>query len=693
MTKTSAIKALMLSTALMLPPGLAEAASSRVALIIGNSDYTNVNKLPNPVNDAALIETSLKSVGFETVTAMNAGRKDFVAAVKKFVSELDGDSVALIYYAGHGIQYRDENFLLPVDTEVKAPGDLPFEAVSLKTITDEVASSKARIAIVILDACRDNPLKKTAASSGSDLDDGLAKTPSAVGTFVAFATAPGTAALDGRKSDRNSPFSRALADYMTKPGLPIEQVFKRVRETVVDQTKGQQVPWDNTSLITDFFFVDAMGEAPEIVRVSEADATAWRDASTANTLDGYKSYVGAYPTGLFADLAATKIRALESASSGQAQNSGNGRGIGAASDLADWNKATAAGTDAAYQAYLDAHPTGLFVKLARLRREDASKGDLGAVTAITTKPTSNFEEFAENPLYPEVTECDRLAGHVQEAADPAVGVFFKEIEPKKAIPACQAALEQYPDSLRLLINYARAIDADGRHEEARELYRAGTEAGFPIAYRSLGDVYRDGRGVEKDLKEARYWYVLGAEKHNVFAELNLANIYEAGQGVPVDKAKAVYWLWRSARQGFAPSMDKLAGYYLTGEVVPKDEKQAALLLQGAAEMGFMWSEQKLGELYLKGTGVKADPKLAVSWLERAAVQGNPWGQAQLADLYKDGVGTKKDIVQSLKWFYLARDGGADYVVPKIAELEASVSRKQVKQAQQLAQDFTPRKIK
>ncbi|ESY07311.1 caspase family protein [Mesorhizobium sp. RSR565B] len=688
---------LVLSACLFVPLALWDtvkpaAAETRLALVIGNSDYSNVTKLPNPTNDARLIASSLELVGFTTITAVNAKRRDFLEAIKSFVGKIDSDTVVVFYYAGHGIQYHDENFLLPIDTEVRQPGDLPFEGVSLKAITDELMEAKPHVAILILDACRDNPLKGGAKNSKADFDDGLAKMPGAVGTFIAFATAPGAAAMDG--ADADSPFSKALASYISKPGLPIEQVFKRVRETVVDKTDGLQVPWDNTSLITDFFFVSAMGDEPEVVRMSEADATAWRDASTADTLKAYKGYISKYPDGLFSDLATAHVRAIEEPPKSETPKSGNEkRGLSSVADLSDWNKANKVGSSAAYKDYLVAHPDGFFAKLARLRIEDTSTADLANMTPITTVQTPNFQEFVENPLYPEVTDCDRLAGHVQEAADPAVGVFFGQIEPAKAVPVCQHALEQYPDSLRILTNYARAIDAAGRHEEARALYQAGAEAGFPIAYRSLGDVYRDGRGVEKDLKEARYWYALGAEKYNVFAELNLALIYEGGLGVPVNKSKAVQWLWRSASQGFAPSMEKLAGYYLNGDVVPKDERQAAILLQGAAEMGHIWAEQRLGELYISGTGVKADPLLGREWIERSATQGNAYAQVEVAKLYRDGVGGKSDAVVALKWLYLAKKGGAVSADEALSELEAKVSKKQLKQAKLLASRFAAKPIK
>lgn len=673
--------------------GANAASIDRYALIIGNGDYERLGKLENPSNDARLMQKALESVGFSTVVALDADRLTFDRVVKEFAAKISGTSDAVVYYAGHGIQHGAENFLLPTDSHLSSAKDLPQQAVSLTTITDQISAAGPRAAVVILDSCRNNPLAAILKGNGSNLPNGLAKITGNLGTFIAYATAPGRVALDG--SGKDSPFTQALAYYVTKPGLPIEQVFKRVRERVVDETEGEQVPWDNSSLINDFFFKEALGDQFELAKVSDADVAAWKVAALDDGIDAYRHYLAAFPKGLFSDLAAAKIRTYD-----ERLNDAGATRVGSVendpgAELAAWNKALASGKARDFRAYLTSYPNGFFRRDAAALLASAPPGEPEEILPITTKLTPDFREFAENPLYPEINECDHLAGHVQEASDPAVGVHFGEIEPERAIPVCAAALEKYPTSLRIMMNYARAIDASGRHDEARALYRVGVEAGFPIAFRSLGDVYRDGRGVgvEQNYDEARYWYVLGADKHNVFAQYNLARFYEKGLGVTVDQRKAAYWYWRAARQGFAPAMERLARYYLKGDVLAKDEAQGAILMQGAAEMGHMWSEYGYAELLVKGRGVKADANLARVWMQRSAQQGYNWAAAKLGLYFRDGIGGKKDNIAALEWLLIAEKSDLKKYEKDRRDLQRQMSRRDVRRAEAFAADFEPKRIR
>lgn len=690
---------ILLGLFLCLSSAALAAKENRVALVIGNGNYAALPHLPNAKGDAELIEKALSAVGFQTISVIDGDRQQMVRAMKSFTEAVTPDTSVVIYYAGHGIQFADENYLIPTDSQLASASDLPLEAFSLKMVTDQIERVRPRIAVFILDACRNNPLE-TSRSAGAAANDGatrgLARATGPLGTFIAFATAPGKVATDGAKG--NSPFTKALADLIAAPGLPIEQVFKRVRERVVEETGGEQVPWDNSSLTKDFFFTEALPETPKFSAEATQDAEAWQTASDEDNAAGYKSYLSTFPQGLFADIAQMRVETLEEASKPKQEQQEVAalpvnRSINAADDLLTWNGIQANGTAEQYRAYLEKFPEGVFAKLARLRLEDATKGSAEAVPAISDRVTPNYEEFAENPLYPEITDCDREAGHVQEIADPAVGVYFKQIKPDTAVPACMTALKQYPDSMRILMNYGRAIDAAGRHDEAREIYRTGANAGFPIAYRSMGDVYRDGRGVEKNLTEARYWYVLGAAKKNVFAEFNLALIYENGLGVDANPQKAAYWLWRAAKQGFAPAMEKLSAYYLDGKAIPKDVAQAEILLTGAAEMGHIYAELQLGNLYIDGNALKRDPAAGAKWVQKAAQQGYNEAQFRLASLYLDGVGVKKDASQALNWSTLAKANGVERANEFVATLQGKLGKKAVRKAEKFASSFQPTAVK
>lgn len=224
-------------------------AGQRLALVIGNSAYRTA-PLPNPVNDAALMAETLAGLGFAVKLHTDLTRRDMRRAIVDFgqtLEEAPSGSVALIYYAGHGIRIDGENYLIPVDAEISDPLDVKIEGVQASTVL-ETLNRYEGLNIVVLDACRNNPFEGGTRSGGG----GLARMDAPTGTLVAFSTAPGRVAEDGDGS--NSPYTRALARSMQIPGLKVEDVFKRVRVEVLERTSNRQVPWESSSLIGDFYF-------------------------------------------------------------------------------------------------------------------------------------------------------------------------------------------------------------------------------------------------------------------------------------------------------------------------------------------------------------------------------------------------------------------------------------------------------
>lgn len=224
----------------------------RIALVIGNASYKSA-PLDNPLNDATDIANELKRRGFKVITRNNANLRSLQQAVRDFSDEFKKSDIGLIYYSGHGVETKGQNYLIPVDADIKKEYELSAQAYPASQLTEmmeEVQSSddKKRVAILILDACRDNPLTRSWRSSGR----GLARMDAPAGTFISFSTSPGSVASDGR--GRNSPFTKHLLQAMRKPNVPIELMFKEVRVGVMGETKGEQIPWDSSSLTGDFYF-------------------------------------------------------------------------------------------------------------------------------------------------------------------------------------------------------------------------------------------------------------------------------------------------------------------------------------------------------------------------------------------------------------------------------------------------------
>lgn len=308
---------------LFLGAGTAGAGSDerRVALIIGNDGYKSLPRLNNAANDARAMDHTLTGLGFETITRIDVDRREMNRALNEFAGRLSGGGIGLFFYAGHGIQSSDRNFLVPVDALLESEQDLEAEAMDAGRVMRTMEESRGRVNIVIFDACRDNPLPKKGRSAAR----GLAVVAAPGGSFIAYAAGPGQAAQDG-DAGGNGVYTGALVEALKIPNLKIEDVFKRVAESVRGKTGGKQVPWIQASMQGDFFFNtavsgavpgEAASEQPPPARAAPAPAAGvdpttielrfWESSEKANSQAAYEAYVKRYPNGSFIDLAKAKL--------------------------------------------------------------------------------------------------------------------------------------------------------------------------------------------------------------------------------------------------------------------------------------------------------------------------------------------------------------------------------------------------
>jgi hypothetical protein len=249
-----ALASFFLAVFLAAAPGYAE--EKRIALVIGNGAYAEVNSLSNSINDARLLRTTLQSLGFEVIYRENIDKRSMERVLGDFANKLEAagsDSVSLVYYAGHGVQLNGENFLLPVDVPMRRAADLGLNAIRASDVLNQMESAKSRVKIVILDACRDNPFELTARSTtrgGGLADMRLGNTE----FFIAYAATSGNVAWDGDGDAKNSPYALALAKFLATPGAEISEVFRLVRNEVATTTRGRQLPEARTTLRQQFFF-------------------------------------------------------------------------------------------------------------------------------------------------------------------------------------------------------------------------------------------------------------------------------------------------------------------------------------------------------------------------------------------------------------------------------------------------------
>ena len=297
----------------------APATEQRVALVIGNSAYKE-SPLRNPVNDATDMAAALKNLGFSVILRTNASRRQMVEGVREFGSQIRRGGVGFFYYAGHGVQSRGRNYLLPVGAQLDSESDLEFESVDASMVLAQMDEAGNRVNIVVLDACRDNPFARSFRSASR----GLAQMDSAKGSFLAYATSPGSVAADG--SGRNGVYTKHLLQSLKEPETKLEEVFKRVRLGVAKETGNKQIPWDSSSVLGDFFFRPSAGgtqvatmapsqsAAVRLQSAVEIEQELWDSIKDSRNVKDFEDYLSSYPSGRFAVLARTKARALAAVS-------------------------------------------------------------------------------------------------------------------------------------------------------------------------------------------------------------------------------------------------------------------------------------------------------------------------------------------------------------------------------------------
>ena len=291
-------------------PACAQAARQepRLALVIGNSAYPE-SPLRNPVNDVRAMAQRFRELGFTVLAHENATKKTMEASIIEFGRRLAEGGVGAFYYAGHGLQVRGRNYLVPVDAEIEDEASTRVAAVDVELLLEQMTEAKNRVNLVILDACRNNPFERRMRGASR----GLAAVDAARGTLVAYATAPGSVAADG--DGANGLYTEELLQALREPDLKIEEVFKRVRVNVARRSKGAQTPWESSSLTGDLVVnvtvnvttaaPPAPAPAPPVA--SDREALFWMSIKDSTDPAAFEAYLKQYPQGTFAALARQRL--------------------------------------------------------------------------------------------------------------------------------------------------------------------------------------------------------------------------------------------------------------------------------------------------------------------------------------------------------------------------------------------------
>jgi len=328
-----------LSVVGMLVSANAAKADRRVAFVVGNGAYKTVAPLPNPPIDAKAMAGVLRNAGFDVVEGINLTREKMTERLLEFGKKTQGADIAVFFYAGHGIAVDGTNYLLPVDADIKSEMDVKLGSAINVDLSLDQTMNDAKVKLVFLDACRDNPfaakLRSAKSTRSLSVQSGLAEMKSGEGTLIAFATGPGQTALDGQEGT-NSPFTRALMANITQPGVEIQQAMTQVRAQVNEETNKGQLPWGHTNLTGAVYLnpvAPTAGAQPAVAintpatttnSASEVELEFWRSIKDSNKPEELNAYLANYPNGQFKSIALSRIASIENGPSTTTRNLSTG---------------------------------------------------------------------------------------------------------------------------------------------------------------------------------------------------------------------------------------------------------------------------------------------------------------------------------------------------------------------------------
>ncbi|MBN9673494.1 caspase family protein [Roseibium aggregatum] len=579
----------------LLISGPASLAGGRVALVVGNAAYRNVGTLANPVSDAEAVGAALRRLGFDVTLSLNLSKHEFESRLADFSDRVSKAEIAIVYYAGHGMEMDGRNYLVPTDARLVSDNRVRFEAVSLDTVLAALEGARG-LRLVLLDACRDNPfvrdMRRTLATRS--IGRGLAEIEVQPGILVSYAAAAGTTALDG--AGDHSPYTEGLLTYLEQPGLEINLLFRKVADYVQEKTNRRQVPFEYGRLPGQSIYL----KAPEPVTPPQAVAS----------LHG-------------AEQPASSNRCGEA-------------------DI-QWKAIKDLGSRPLYESHVRLFASCASAGLAKDRLRALSRPTETTTSAAPVTECDRLAAFPDDEMKP---------GDVK-------GVSFAGLDAKNAVPACRSAVETYPDEPRLLFQYGRSLYKSGDYEQSLAWLRKAATLGNSAALVNIGVVHAKGTGVRQDYREALSWYRKAADLGQSTAMANIGVHYTRGWGVDQDHGQALVWYRKAASLGHPVAMYEIGNAYFNGRGVKQDHREALVWYRKAADLGHSDAANNVGLAYDYGEGVAQDLREALAWYRKAADLGNALAMQNVGNAYANGYGVRSDPLEAARWLELALRQGAE----------------------------------
>jgi len=734
-------KAVLAAVALIFTLCPAAAASRRVALIIGNTDYLSLPRLKNSVNDATKVRDTLHDAGFETFYGVNLTHLEIEELLRKFFRDVDKADIATIYYSGHGVQVAGDNFIVPVDAKLATPYDIEQQTFKVGDIFNYL-TQHSRAQVIFLDACRNNPFKTDRFWIGdtlktTDVKAGLARVNYGVGSLIAFSTEPGAVAYDG--TGALSPYTTALVRHITAPNEEIRRALTLVRREVISATDGLQVPWENSALTDDLYLMPAPPgpTVAPMIRLSAApgavtplripEPTRSSDEGLAIRIeqgpDQGRLLLDGKPldrtrplnvadferlsfdaTGLKTDaiglltysvtdrwaqvahgVLAITVDARPPAPAAPRRDPKAEAGAALArldNRSADPTVAVgpvalrldAASVEGAPEVVVERAPALGVLRLGERTLSARQQFAFADLDRLAYQPTVGSESRKDSfalglagakksaatvVVAPKLDECDREAASPLDLQGVGPGKLPNEIDPARAIPACERSVAAYPAVARFAYQLGRAELAKGETAQAKKIIEQAAAAGHTRATWELGNLEAFGALGPADLVKANAHYKRCSDAGDAYCELAYGRNLFFGRGVAQDRRGGLTLMLRAAALGHTYAMNELGYVFLYGKGQPVDAERGIRFYEAGAERDDIYSLNNLGLVYLHGLGRRADPAKALGYFTRAAAGGHPYAPTNLGRMARDGVGGPKDLPAAERWFELAAERG-DY---------------------------------
>lgn len=635
-------------------------AAKRYAIVIGNSAYSAIPDLPNAHADATAMAEFFKTQGYEVHSHLDLTKRGFEDTLRRVLFDVDKDTEVVVFFAGHGFQIGSENYLVPVDADLDTIYDVPFEAVSLGSLVG-IVGARARLQVVILDSCRDNPFagKSVLTRIGNELREartGFSSQAAPLNSMLIFSTAPGSVAFDGEGA--NSPFTAALIEEVSEaPDALVKEVFEGVRRMVFERTNGRQVPWDSSTLVEPASFglgnaltkpilVSSAGaginrglarivpphEAPEVVQVAETRAILEADFVPEVKI-GFVLRDGLDLT------PADEVTIVTQPKTGRLvlpDETGFQRNVvGEVLSSAEVDRLILVNDSVQVPA----------VSLAN-----------GVIEDMITVRVGDEEQRLQLNLKP--NPCDFEAGDHLDPDGMGLTRYANEIRPDLALDACRAAVAAEPDNGRFHYQLGRALISLRQTAEAKAEFERAKALGHTRAWQALGNAIlneaKETGGVSnpRASEEVLQLFAQGVDKGDPYAFYSLGRQFMRFGGTDAIEIEGYDLMMRALEVGHTFAMNELGYFYLQEDGAFHDPERGLRYLRESAARDDIYGFNNMGLVYLNGLGgTEVDDAAAFEMFRKAAEGGHPNAPFNIGRMYRDGrVAGGRDLKAAVEWF-------------------------------------------